>query len=86
MFPKYNDYVAEEYKRFFLSTFVMLGFNRIGGDCIEFGCCGAVTHITPVGITGRLVDTCGHVTPFGACLRPHRNSMSTHYGQVAISP
>ena len=43
MFPNYNEYVADEYKRFFLSSFVMLGFNHIDGDCIEFGCCGAVT-------------------------------------------
>ena len=43
MFGNYNEYIAEEYKRFFLASLVMLGFNRIEGDCIEFGCCGAVT-------------------------------------------
>ena len=43
MFGNYNEYIAEEYKRFFLASFVMLGFNHIEGDCIEFGCCGAVT-------------------------------------------
>jgi O-methyltransferase len=43
MFPDYNDYVTEEYKRFFMSSLLMLGFNHISGDCMEFGCCGAVT-------------------------------------------
>jgi hypothetical protein len=43
MFPNYDDYVAEEYRQFFLSSLLMLGFNHISGDCMEFGCCGAVT-------------------------------------------
>ncbi len=43
MFPNYDDYVTEEYKRFFMSSLVMLGFNHIPGDCMEFGCCGATT-------------------------------------------
>jgi len=46
MFPRYNDNVADEYKRFFLSGFVMLSFNGIEGDYMEFGCCGAVTLST----------------------------------------
>jgi hypothetical protein len=46
MFPNYSDYVAEEYRRFFMSSFVMLRFNGIAGDCMEFGCCGALTLST----------------------------------------
>jgi hypothetical protein len=46
MFPNYNDYVVEEYRRFFMSSFVMLGFNGVAGDCMEFGCCGALTLST----------------------------------------
>lgn len=46
MVPNYTEFVAEEYRRFFLKSLVMLSFNGIAGDYMEFGCCGATTFST----------------------------------------
>jgi O-methyltransferase len=46
MLPNYTEFVADAYRQFFLKSLVMLDFNGISGDYMEFGCCGATTFST----------------------------------------